>query len=207
MSHLFNTNVNDVTGLGPLHKNAFRSITPWKVAIDLKASTPTQDSRCFNSTPAGGICEGSLGEGRKFGLFFIPLNFKEGKYKMFKKLRSTFLAFVMGILLAFAGVALAQAQSYTSAIRNFGPYAGYSYWNYCSISCDPNNTYLWGYANVNSSSGNVPQYYIGLSAYVYTNDGVCVANTPWTYNTYSTDFWYSGDTWKLVGLAITIVTA
>lgn len=100
---------------------------------------------------------------------------------MFKKFRIIFLAFLMGIFLSFSTVAM--ASSTTSPNYYFGPYIGYSYFNYSSL--DNTNGAAAG-ASTCTQSGTVPAGYMGISAYLYDDaTGVCKSNTAWFYNSSS----------------------
>ncbi|AFM00960.1 MULTISPECIES: hypothetical protein [Desulfitobacterium] len=111
---------------------------------------------------------------------------------MLKKLRYTLFAFFIGIFLSLTNAVFADVYSTT---KDFGPYAGYSYYNYCALFTDQNSSKIWGYSSVSVKNGQtVPSGYMGISAYVYSEDGTCVANTPWTYNDKTIGYWASGQT-------------
>lgn len=98
---------------------------------------------------------------------------------MFKNIRITFLAFAIGIFLSFSTVAM--ASNTTSPNLYFGPFAGYSYFNYSGLD----NTYgAAADASTCTQSGTVPAGYMGISAYLYDDaTGICKANSNWYYNT------------------------
>lgn len=98
---------------------------------------------------------------------------------MFKNTRITFLAFAIGIFLSFPIVAM--AANTTSPNKYFGPYVGYSYFNYSGLD---NTNGVVADGVVCTQSGTVPAGYMGISGYLYDDaTGVCKANTAWKYNT------------------------
>ncbi len=101
---------------------------------------------------------------------------------MYKKLKITFITFTLGILLAFATVAMAASAS--SSINYLPTILGYSYTNQATVSTDTGNG-AQGIA-VTQASSYVPTGYIGQSTYLYNYDGYCVTYTPFYYNSSST---------------------
>lgn len=124
---------------------------------------------------------------------------------MFKKFRLTFLAFTIGLLLSFAGIAMATTQA-SSSVYNFpNPYAGYYYKNQATVY-STSGFGAYGSASTKTQSGTAPTGYMGISTYLYNDDGYCVTYTPFVYNSsassgisYGTDPYTASDNYRCRG--------
>jgi hypothetical protein len=99
---------------------------------------------------------------------------------MFKriKIRNLVLAFILGVFMSFATIAL--ADSVISGTDNFTIY-GYSYGQ--TTGAESNSSRIFAYSPlVCTNYGSVPTGYMGISSYLYNSSGTCVTNSQWVYN-------------------------
>lgn len=101
---------------------------------------------------------------------------------MFKNLRFNFIAFTIGVLLSFSTAAMA---SYAiSSNKYFGPYAGYSYFNYSDVDVTSNYGAIGG-GSTCTQSGQAPAGYMGAEAYLYNKSGTLIMHSDVVYNSTS----------------------